>query len=274
MRKGIRLPAGDAVRFLDRKTGTRPGAPVFRGRLHALFLDACLPSFGLCFLIRAPLASFARSPDSSEHPSSIVLNAYVGPARTPTPRLMATRSRCRGSVLQPITQGLRPMTIDTDFTELKQRLKTIEDIEDAQKVLAWEQATYMPRGGAESRGRQIGLLSSLAHERLTDPAIGRLLDSVAPWAEAQGAESDEAALVRVARRDYDRATRVPSSFVHRLAEHSAATYNIWQQSRPANDFAAVRPLLEKTVVLSRELASFYAAQEHPFDPLIDRAEEG
>jgi carboxypeptidase Taq len=166
------------------------------------------------------------------------------------------------------------MPIDADFAELKQRLRTIEDLEDAQKVLLWDQATYMPRGGAEARGRQLALLSSLAHDRLTDPAIGRLLDSVTPWAEAQGAESDQAALVRVARRDYDRATRVPSTFVHRLAEHTAATYHAWQSARPANDFASVRPLLDKTVALSRELASFYPAQTHPFDALVDRAEEG
>jgi carboxypeptidase Taq len=36
----------------------------------------------------------------------------------------------------------------------------------------------------------------------------------------------------------------------------------------------VRPLLEKTVALSRELAGFYPGQAHPFDPLIDRAEDG
>ena len=166
------------------------------------------------------------------------------------------------------------MPIDADFAELKQRLKTIEDLEDAQKVLVWDQATYMPRGGAEARGRQLGLLSSLAHDRLTDPAVGRLLDSVTVWAEAQGAESDEAALVRVARRDYDRATRVPSAFVHRLAEHTAAAYHAWQHARPANDFGAVRPLLDKTVAFSRELAGFYPGQAHPCDPLIDRAEEG
>jgi carboxypeptidase Taq len=166
------------------------------------------------------------------------------------------------------------MPIDADFAELKQRLKTIEDLHDAQNVLVWDQATHMPPGGAEARGRQLGLLSSLAHERLTDPAIGRLLDSVTSWAEAQGAESDAAALVRVARRDYDRATRVSSAFVHDLAEHTAAAYHAWQHARPANDFAAVRPLLEKTVALSRQLAEFYPSQAHPFDPLIDRAEEG
>lgn len=166
------------------------------------------------------------------------------------------------------------MTIDADFAELKQRLKTIEDLRNAEKLLVWDQATYMPSGGAEARGRQLGLLSSLAHERLTDPALGRLLDSVATWAEAQSPDSDAAALVRVARRDYGRATRVPSAFVHRLAEHTAATYHAWQHARPADDFAAVRPLLEKTVGLSREFAAFYPGSAHPCDPLIDRAEEG
>jgi carboxypeptidase Taq len=166
------------------------------------------------------------------------------------------------------------MSVDADFAELKQRLKTIEDLGDAQRVLTWDRATYMPPGGAEARGRQLALLGSLAHERLCDPAIGRLLDSVAPWAEAQGDDSDAAALVRVARRDYERATRVPSSFVHRLAEHGSATYSAWQRARPANDFGAVRPLLEKTVELSREFAGFYPGSGHPFDALIDLAEEG
>ena len=148
------------------------------------------------------------------------------------------------------------MPIDADFAELKQRLKTIEDLGDAQKVLVWDQATYMPPGGGEARSRLLGLLSTLAHERLTEPAVGRLLDSVTPWAEAQGADSDAAALVRVARRDYERATRVPSTFVHELAEHTAATYNAWQRARPANDFAAVRPLLEKTARLEPRVRRF------------------
>jgi carboxypeptidase Taq len=166
------------------------------------------------------------------------------------------------------------MTVDTDFAELKRRLRAIEDLGNAERVLVWDQATYMPAGGAESRGRLLGLLGALAHERLTDPAIARLLDAVTPWADSQGADSDAAALVRVTRRDYERATRVPSEFVQRLAEHNAATYSAWQRARPANDFAAVRPLLEKTVALSREFASFHQSDGHPFDALINHAEEG
>ena len=93
------------------------------------------------------------------------------------------------------------MNRETALADLKQRLQAIDDLQRAEAVLGWDQSTYMPPGGAVSRGRQLALLSGLAHERWIDPAIGRLLDALAPWAQAQGAESDAAALVRVTRRD-------------------------------------------------------------------------
>ena len=161
-----------------------------------------------------------------------------------------------------------------DLAELKQRLQAINDLHGAAAVLNWDQATHMPPGGAQARGRQLALLSGLEHERMIDPEIGRLLDALTSWAEAQGADSDAAALVRVTRRDYDRATRVPNAFIQRLSEHAAKSYHVWERARPANDFAAVRPLLETTVELSRELAGFYPGYAHPYDALIDHAEDG
>jgi carboxypeptidase Taq len=124
------------------------------------------------------------------------------------------------------------MTREAQLAELKSRLQEIDDLGGAAALLQWDQSTYMPPGGAESRGRQLALLSRLAHDRQADPAIGRLLDSLAPWAEAQGADSDAAALIRVTRRDFDRAARVPSAFIERLSEHTTATYHAWERARP------------------------------------------
>jgi len=166
------------------------------------------------------------------------------------------------------------MNAAADLAELKQRLQIISDLHGARAVLSWDQQTYMPPGGAAARGRQLALLSGLEHGRITDPEIGRLLDALTPWAETQDSDSDAAALIRVARRDYDRAARVPNAFVQRLSEHTAKTYHAWESARPANDFAAVRPLLETTVAMSRELAGFYPGYAHPYDPLIDHAEDG
>jgi len=166
------------------------------------------------------------------------------------------------------------MTVESDFANLKQRLRIIEDLHDAGRTLIWDQSTYMPASAAPARGRQLALLSSLAHERMADPALGRLLDSVTSWADAQGTDSNAAALVRVTRREHERATRVPADFVRRLSEHTSKTYDVWQRARPANDFGAVKPLLETTVELSRELAAYYPGHEHPYDALVDLAEDG
>ncbi len=75
-------------------------------------------------------------------------------------------------------------------------------------------------------------------------------------------------MIRVARRDFDLATRIPADYVARASEHGSASYNAWVAARPANDFAAVVPHLEKTLDLSREFAGFFPGHGHIMDPLI------
>ena len=52
------------------------------------------------------------------------------------------------------------MSVDADFTELKERLKTIEDLHGAERALIWDQSTYMPPNAVEARGRQLALLAA------------------------------------------------------------------------------------------------------------------
>jgi len=153
--------------------------------------------------------------------------------------------------------------------ELKSRLMEINNLEAAASVLHWDQSTYMPPGGAAARARQIATLNRLAHEKFTDPAIGKLLEDLRPYEESLPYDSDEASLIRVTRREYERAVKVPPSFVAQLSNHTSQTYAIWTKARPADDFPAVRPYLEKTLDLSRQLADFFPGYEHIADPLID-----
>lgn len=158
--------------------------------------------------------------------------------------------------------------------ELVRLLREVADLEAAAAVLEWDQMTYMPDGGAEARGRQLAVLSELAHQKATAPEIGRLLDALQPWAETLPYEHDDAALVRVARRNYERETRVPASFSAEFANHSARSYSLWAQARPENNFAAVQDSLEKTLDLSHRFADFFPGYEHPADPLIDGSDFG
>ncbi|HIE38794.1 MAG TPA: carboxypeptidase M32 [Anaerolineae bacterium] len=150
----------------------------------------------------------------------------------------------------------------------------VNDLQAAAAVLTWDQLTYMPAGGAAARARQLGTLARLAHEKFIDPAIGKLLEELRPYEESLPYDSDEASLIRVARRDYERAVKVPASFTAEFYAHTAASYEIWAKARPADDFATVQPYLEKTLDLSRQYADFFPGYEHIADPLIDVADEG
>jgi len=168
---------------------------------------------------------------------------------------------------------LPPETQKT-FTDLLDRLGEINDLRSAADLLGWDQTTYMPPGGAAARGRQLATLQRLAHEKLVDPAIGHLLDKLEKAVEPLPPEDDAAAMVRVTRRDYERASRVPPAFTATLTNHLAASYEAWASARPANDFAATIPYLEKNVELSRAFADFFPGYQHIADPLINLNDYG
>ena len=161
---------------------------------------------------------------------------------------------------------------DAILADLKHRLSEIYDLNAAGAVLGWDEATYMPKGGALARGRQSALLRRLAHERFVDPALGKQIDRLEPYANKLPAA--DASLIRVLRRDYEKASKVPAEYVARASAHGSASYNAWIRARPENDFTAMIPFLEKTLDLSREYALFFGPYDHIADPMIDDADEG
>jgi carboxypeptidase Taq len=163
---------------------------------------------------------------------------------------------------------------EAKLVELKRRLSEIADLSSAGAVLGWDQATYMPAGGATARARQGATLSRLAHEKAVDAALGKLIDSLGPYGASLPYESDAASLIRVAKRDFEKAIKVPANYVERASAAGSASYDAWTRARPANDFATMAPLLERTIELAREYAGFFAPYAHIADPLIDGADEG
>lgn len=165
-------------------------------------------------------------------------------------------------------------TAEQKLQELKKRLLEITDLNNVHELLNWDQSTYMPPGGAAARGRQSAMLAQMAQEKFVDKEIGNLLDDLRLYEESLPYESDDASLIRVTRREYERALKVPPKFIGELNEHGARSYQVWAEARPTNDFSKVRDNLEKTLDLSRQLADFFPGYEHIADPLIDFADYG
>lgn len=174
-----------------------------------------------------------------------------------------------------MTQFSAPLatTAHPQLQELRGILATVNDLSGAGALLNWDQSTYMPAGGASARGRQLSTLSRLAHETFIAPRVGELLESLRDLESETDPDGFECALIRVTRRDYEKAVRIPTEFEARFSEHCALAYETWTRARPANDWNLMRPVMEETLDLSRELASF-TPHEHPADPLIDDSDPG
>jgi carboxypeptidase Taq len=164
--------------------------------------------------------------------------------------------------------------MEEKYQELKTRYREYHDLESVASVLDWDQAVYMPEGGGAARARQLALVGRIAHENFVGPEFGRLLDELQPWADGLPADSDERALLKVARIEYERATKIPPAFVAEHYEHANLLFQAWEKARPENDFAALLPLLEKQLDYSRRTAEFFAPFEHVMDPLIDANDYG
>jgi carboxypeptidase Taq len=163
--------------------------------------------------------------------------------------------------------------------ELRQRLAEISDLSSAAGLLGWDQQTMMPARANDIRAEQLGTLSGIVHERFTDDAIGRLLSELEGEEErlrAADPESDDAALIRVARRDYEKARRVPGELAVELARAGALGHQAWVRAREQSDYAAFLPFLQKNVELKQRYVELFDGEgfEDPYDVLLDDYEEG
>jgi carboxypeptidase Taq len=160
------------------------------------------------------------------------------------------------------------------FQRLKTILAQVADLNRGAALLGWDQQTYMPPGGAEDRGNQLAAISSIAHEKFTATEVGQLLDSLKPWAAALDPDSTDARMIKVAARDYDKATRVPAEFVAEFAQVTTLAVQAWQEAKTKSDFSIFRPHLEKIVELNQRYVSFFPPADHPYDVLLDNYEPG
>ncbi len=164
--------------------------------------------------------------------------------------------------------------MEDKLDRLKKILGEVSDLYAAAALLGWDQQTYMPSGGAEGRGYQLGTVESLAHLKFTSQEVGRLLDELQPIVDQMEPDSDEARLIKVTRREYDKQTKVPAELISEMAQVTAVAHQAWAEARAENNFARFQPHLEKVVELRCRYAELFAPYEHIYDALLDDFEPG
>jgi carboxypeptidase Taq len=159
------------------------------------------------------------------------------------------------------------------YGELRDRLGEICDLAKLGALAAWDQQTMMPSQGGGVRARQFATASKVIHELFVADEIGELLEELRDYESDLEFESDEASLIRVARRDREKELKVPGDLRERQARAAAEAFPVWAEARRTNDFELFRPYLERNIELRREYATCFEVDE-PYDALLDDFEPG
>ncbi len=162
-----------------------------------------------------------------------------------------------------------PHTAQAELIVLVKRAHTLATVGE---LLGWDEQVNLPPGAAEHRAAQHAVLAEAQHAAASDARIGACL------AQLEGARAaltaDEAAIVANARRDFDRATRLPAEFVRAKAAQGSRGYHAWAQAKAADDFAGYAPVLETNLEFARREAAYLGHGDAPYDYMLDKHDPG
>ena len=159
--------------------------------------------------------------------------------------------------------------LERPLDRLRELLAEVSDLSNAATLLAWDQRVMMPPAGAEARAEAMGTVSRMVQERFVDAEIGRLLEELRAVEEDSDPDSFEASLIRVTRRRYEKATRVPPQLVGEMRRASALGLAAWGAAQEASDFALLRPHLEQQLELRHRYGDCFPRPDETYDVLLD-----
>jgi carboxypeptidase Taq len=160
------------------------------------------------------------------------------------------------------------------YKALEKRFRRIAAAKGALAMLGWDQSAMMPEGGAKVRSEQIGVLSVVVHDWLTDPALVDLLDE----ADANSAKLDDwqRANLREMRRKYRHASALTPELVEAVTTATLDCEMVWRKARRDDDFKSFAKAFQPVLMLAREVAAAKADVFgiSAYDALLDEYEPG
>jgi carboxypeptidase Taq len=186
------------------------------------------------------------------------------------PRFARTRPAVKHAGRGVGYRGEMPSALE----ELKERLATLSDLDRVGSLLFWDERTKMPPGGGPARSEQLATMAKLGPELLVSDELAEAVERAADEVDGTPPDSDDACVIRVARRETTKARRVPTELRTEIARTSSVSEQAWAKAREASDFKGFLPHLERNIELRRQYVECFAPFAHPYDPLLDDYEPG
>ena len=153
-------------------------------------------------------------------------------------------------------------------------MAALADLRNVAQLLDWDQQTMMPPAGAPARAETVATVQKISHEMFVSDETGRLIEAAGAHLDGAPADSDEASLVRVTRRQWDKARLVPAQLAADMARAASVGQQAWVAAREASDFAAFVPYLERNFELVRQYIDCFDSFDCAYDVVLDDYEPG
>lgn len=160
------------------------------------------------------------------------------------------------------------------YVALLEATGRVNDLLNAGSILSWDARTMMPKGGAETRSKQLATLAVAARNLLCSDEMKRALEAAEAEVAGKNEDSVEARIAAQVREAIAYHERIPTELLRRKTELGSATHEVWAEARQKADFSMFADSLRAMVEINREMAQAIGFEDHPYDALMYRFEPG
>ena len=160
------------------------------------------------------------------------------------------------------------------FSNLSKEINKFNDVLNTMSILIWDSRTKMPKKGANSRGYQVGTLTSVARDILLSSKMRKLLDESQNETHNLNDDSFEKKTLLHLNEAINYHDKIPEKIQVKKAELEPLAHNAWAEAREKQDFKIFKPFLEEQVNIAIEQAHCIGFKDHPYDALMQRFEPG
>lgn len=160
------------------------------------------------------------------------------------------------------------------YESLLKKYEEMLILSSIQGVLYWDQNTYMPSAGLNTRTRQFGYLSRKLHAMWTSNELGTLVNQCL---KDESLDDLQRRNVELLDRAYRLRTQLSEELVGKLALQSNKTLEVWKKAKSRKDFSIVQPdmeLLFELYVERGECIGNLLGISDPYDALLAERDPG
>src|SRR5512136_1380400 len=104
------------------------------------------------------------------------------------------------------------------YDELLTKSKELAILQSTTALVNWDMETKMPPKALNLRSQQMALLELMGHKMLTNPRVGKTIESIEKDSGYIDMDQTQRRNVYLARKAYDEATKLPESLVFETAK--------------------------------------------------------